>query len=300
MPLTHQTVFPVRYYECDAYGHLNNAVYLRYMQEAAFNASAALGYDTQRYAQLGRAWLARLTNIEYLLPVTYGDRIEVTTWVEDMRRVRSLRAYEFHRQGTNEMVARAWTDWVYVDSKTSQPVSIPPQIAGAYQPGGNPAMLAAHRGFSEPPPPPPGVFLDHRMVEWRDLDAYQHVNNAMYLDYLVEAGWRFGLSVDWSWERVQAVGFGVVARRTQIEYLQGASYSDELEIATWLSDVRRSTVVRHFTIQRPRDGAVLARANSLYAFIDLATNTVRRIPQVFLDGIAANITPSGEPRSAAR
>ena len=53
MPLTNTTKFRVRYVECDAYGHVNNANYLRYMQEAAFAASAAVGYDVRRYDEIG-------------------------------------------------------------------------------------------------------------------------------------------------------------------------------------------------------------------------------------------------------
>ena len=49
MPLVHTRSFRVRYYECDAHNHLNNANYLKLMQEAAFEASAAVGYDRQKY-----------------------------------------------------------------------------------------------------------------------------------------------------------------------------------------------------------------------------------------------------------
>ena len=45
----HERTFRVRYYECDAYGHVNHANYLRYMQETAFDASAAVGYEIARY-----------------------------------------------------------------------------------------------------------------------------------------------------------------------------------------------------------------------------------------------------------
>ncbi|MBZ0277150.1 MAG: thioesterase family protein, partial [Anaerolineae bacterium] len=79
-PLTHTTTFHVRHYECDAYGHLNNANYIRYMEEAAFEASAAAGYPKARYEGMGFIWLARETEIEYLNAVHYGDRVEVKTW----------------------------------------------------------------------------------------------------------------------------------------------------------------------------------------------------------------------------
>src|SRR5439155_20426757 len=99
MPLTHERTFRVRHYECDAYGHVNNTNYLRYMQEAAFDASAAAGYDLARYAALGNHWLVRETEIEYLAPLRYGHSVRVTTWVEDFHRVRSRRAYTVHRLG---------------------------------------------------------------------------------------------------------------------------------------------------------------------------------------------------------
>jgi acyl-CoA thioester hydrolase len=290
MPVTHQTIYQVRHYECDAYGHLNNAVYLRYMQEAAFNASAALGYGEERYAQLGRLWLARMTEIEYLLPVRYGDCLVVTTWVEDVRRVRSIRAYEFHLESSGDLVARGWTDWVYIDVSTGRPSSVPVEIAATYLPEIGHLQAASRRRFIEPPPPPPGVFLDSRRVEWRDLDPVQHVNNAVYLSYMVETAWRFGDAVGWSWERLQSAGFGVVARRIQIEYLQAASYNDELEIATWLSGLKRSTINRHFIIRQKEDGSLVSRANSLYVCIDFATRRARRIPVDFLGDISANIT----------
>ena len=292
MPFTHQSVFPVRFYECDAYGHLNNAVYLRYMQEAAFNASAAIGFDQQCYAQMERAWLARLTDIEYLRPVRYGDQVGVTTWVEDMHRVRSWRAYEMRNLESGEMVARGWTDWVFVDTSSGKPASIPEEIAAAYHPQAGNVELAKRRRFAEPPPAGQSAYTNRRRVEWQDLDPAQHVNNAMYLSYLVETAWRFGEVVNWGWERISADGFGVVARSHQIEYRQPAVYGDELEITTWLSGVRRSTINRHYAIHRPADGALIARANSLYVAIDLATGSARRIPADFLADIRPYIVDS--------
>ena len=54
MPLTHVRTFQVRYHECDSYGRVNHTNYLRYMQEAAFDASAAAGYDLVRYEAINR------------------------------------------------------------------------------------------------------------------------------------------------------------------------------------------------------------------------------------------------------
>ena len=113
--------FRVRHYECDAYGHVNHANYLRYMQEAAFDASAAAGYDIARYEADGRQWLVRETDITYLRPLVYGDTVIVRTWVADFRRVRSRRAYALRLAGSDEPVATATTEWVLLDSATLRP-----------------------------------------------------------------------------------------------------------------------------------------------------------------------------------
>ena len=61
MLLEHVRTFRVRYYECDAFGHVRGVSLLRYMQEAAFDASAAAGYDMAHYEELKRLWLVRET-----------------------------------------------------------------------------------------------------------------------------------------------------------------------------------------------------------------------------------------------
>ncbi len=73
MTLTHERTFRVRHYECDSYGHVNHANYLRYMQETAFDASASAGYDVERYHEINRTWLVRESDITYLVPLSYGD-----------------------------------------------------------------------------------------------------------------------------------------------------------------------------------------------------------------------------------
>jgi len=138
MPHVHERTFRIRHYECDAYGHVNNTHYLRYMQETAFDASAAVGYDLPRYAALGQHWLVRETEIEYLSPLHYGDAVRVKTWVADFRRVRSRRMYELYNAASGELAARASTDWVYLNTATGQPATVPPEMITAFFPEGAP------------------------------------------------------------------------------------------------------------------------------------------------------------------
>ena len=280
--------FRVRHYECDAYGHVNHANYLRYMQETAFDASAAVGYDVARYEAIGRQWLVRETDITYLRPLVYGDTVIVKTWVADFRRVRSRRDYALRLAGSDEPVATASTEWVLLDSATLRPVTIPPEMVVAFH---HPGVTAGERRepFPKAPPPPPGIFRARRRVEWRDIDPAQHVNNANYLAYIEEGNVGVAAAYGWPLSRLLAEGIGIVARRYRIEYREPAVMGDELEVTTFISDVRRATAVRHYAVTRLADGALLARAHVLWVFVDLATGRPRRIPAAFLSAFAANV-----------
>ena len=291
MPLTHERTFRIRHYECDIYGHVNHANYVRYMQEAAFDASAAAGYDVPRYEQMNRAWLVRETDIIYLQPLVHGDSVVVKTWVGDFRRVRSRRMYELRRTPDNEPVAQAHTDWVFLEANTLRPVTIPEELIRAFYPDGQPEEVPVWERFPKAPPPPPGVFTLRRRVGWRDIDPAQHVNNANYLAYIEDCGVEVAAAYGWPMTRMMAGGFGIVARRFRIEYRQAAILGDTLEIATWLSDFKRATVVRHYTIKRVSDGELIARAHVLWVWVDLDSSRPMRIPAGCMDEFAANLSP---------
>lgn len=281
---------PVFYDDCDPYGHVNHASYLRYMLEAAFAASAAAGYPVRRYQEMGCVWLVRDTQLTYLAPLRYGDTVTVRTWVLDFRRVRSRRAYELRRAVDDSLVAEGVTDWVFLDRERQRPASVPRDLVAAFLPGGPAPNLPPRAPFPEPPPPPPGLFRQTRQVSWSDLDPAGHVNNARYLNYLEDCAVGDARSRGWTMDRMlEEGGFAIVARRYRIEYLAPAYLDEELELATWIGDVRRASAVRHFTVRRVSDGELLVRARALWAWIDAATGRPVRIPDSFIADFAENV-----------
>ncbi len=289
MLLVHTSAFKVRFYECDLYGHVNNANYLRYMQEAAFEASAAAGYDPQRYAQMGRIWYAHATDIEYIRPAKYGDTVAVKTWVADFRRVTSRRAYELHSITMGALIARATTDWAFLDAATQKPAAIPDELIRAFFPEGLPERHLHREKFPSAPPAPKGAYRLRRRVQWRECDSAGHVNNAIYAEWAEECGMQCIAHYRWPVTRMAAAGVGIFYRRMWIEYLRPALFDDEIEVVAWLSEVKRATAMRHFTVTRLSDSALLARINVLGVCADVRTGAPRRIPQAMLDDFAPNI-----------
>ena len=278
MPVVHHETFPVRYWECNALGHLSSTNYFRWMQEAAFGASAAVGYDWARYREMGYVWLVRETDIEYLRPLKYGDKVDLKTWVMDFRRFRSRRAYEFTSAQTGQLAARAITDWVYVNAEMLQPAAAPEEMQRAFLPEGPPKGIPPRERFPAAPSPPPEVFSISRQVEWHDIDMMWHVNNAVYLAYVEEAGTRLAEAHGWSMERMTEEKSAILTHRHRIEYRQAARMGDELDIATWYSDTKRATALRHCLIRRAEDGELLVQAQVHCTWVDLKTGHPIRIP----------------------
>lgn len=287
MPYIHTCEFSVRHYECDMYGHVNHANYLRYMQESAFSASAAVGFSAQRYESLNLQWLAYETDVEYLSSARYGDVVTVKTWVADFRRVRSLRMYELYVG--DKRIANGSTDWVLLDTKSMYPTSITSDIIEAYARGEIVTEAPRRESLPNPPKMPEGAFKIRRRVEWDDIDAAGHVNNAVYLNYISDCGMQSGRAVGWSMAQVHAMGYGQFARRHQIEYKAAAVMDDELEICMWMSDIRRASQMNYYTIRRISDNKLVANVRTLAVWIDLATQGVVSIPKAYLDAVAPMI-----------
>ncbi len=116
----------------DANGHVNNVVYVQWMQDIALEHYASSGAAAVQGENT--TWVVREHKIEYLQPAFAGQELEIRTWVEDARRVRSLRKYEFARKADGALLARGQTDWVFVDARNGRPLPIPPAVIDLLMP----------------------------------------------------------------------------------------------------------------------------------------------------------------------
>ena len=130
---TFTTRLRVRYHEMDALGHVNNAVYQHYLEQAAIEHSEHLGFNQKRYEEMGGIFVMRRVEIDYLRPAVAGDTLEITTWLQTMRGPRSIRRYEIRKQGDEQLLVTAEALWVWVDTTAIRPRAIPRQIIDAFE-----------------------------------------------------------------------------------------------------------------------------------------------------------------------
>lgn len=114
----------VRTYECDSYGHVNNANYLNYLEYARYEFLKSIGFDYSSIINAGYGiYIARL-EIDYKKPAVTGEHLTIKSWPIKKGAVSGVIAQEIWRG--EELIVSAKVTWAFVDSK-GQPAKLPPE-----------------------------------------------------------------------------------------------------------------------------------------------------------------------------
>jgi len=113
----------VRTYECDSYGHVNNANYLNYLEYARYELLKDVGFNYTKAIDAGYGVFIARIEIDYKRPALTDDRLTIRTWPLKKKAVSGILAQEIRRGDV--ILAEAKVTWAFVDSKTGMPVRIP-------------------------------------------------------------------------------------------------------------------------------------------------------------------------------
>ncbi|UII22281.1 acyl-CoA thioesterase [Fulvivirga ligni] len=118
MPYTH--TIRVKPEDIDQMGHVNNVVYVKYVQDTAEAhwknvASSDMMDET--------SWVVLRHEIDYLAPAFQDDVLECTTWVEPAEGLKLPRNVSIKNQKGKELI-KARTLWCALDAKTHRPKRI--------------------------------------------------------------------------------------------------------------------------------------------------------------------------------
>ncbi len=121
MPDRFEQPVPVIPEDFDDLGHVNNVVYLRWVQDVATAhwRAAATPEQQGRYA-----WVAHRHEIDYKAPALPGDGIIASTWVGQAEAIRFERFVEILRASDRKLLAAARTIWVPISRTTGRPVRV--------------------------------------------------------------------------------------------------------------------------------------------------------------------------------
>jgi acyl-CoA thioester hydrolase len=115
-------------------------------------------------------------------------------------------------------------------------------------------------------------------VQPADIDELGHASNVVYLRWTQDAAVQHSQAMGLGMAEYVARGAVFVVRRHVVDYLRPAMLGDELDVTTQVSATTPATAERSTTIRRVADGAVLAKAHTVWAYVDLARARPARIP----------------------
>jgi len=113
-------------------------------------------------------------------------------------------------------------------------------------------------------------------VRTYECDAYGHVNNAVYLNYLEHGRHSFLKAAGFDYAAVMAAGYGLYVARVEIDYKRSAIFDDELRISSKAIKKGAVSGIMHQTIHRGDE--LIVEAKVTWAFVD-ANGTPTRIPK---------------------
>jgi acyl-CoA thioester hydrolase len=129
-PAVYEHPFRVASVDIDLLGHVNNVVYLRYTQDAAFaHWYAAAGNE---YVE-SLVWVVRRHEIDYLQPAFAGDELLTRTWVGAASGASFERFAEITRPKDGQVLARVKSVWVALDAKTLRPRRVTAELRSRFE-----------------------------------------------------------------------------------------------------------------------------------------------------------------------
>jgi len=134
----------------------------------------------------------------------------------------------------------------------------------------------------------PAPYLASVSVAAADIDAYGHVNNAVYMTWFDRAAWEHSAALGLPLETCLQLDRGMAVLRSVIAYLRPALLEETIQVATWLLPADgKLRVRRRFQVRREAGGATLARAEIEYACIELSSGRPVRWPPEFRERYVA-------------
>ena len=115
--------------DIDGQNHVNNTVYLRWVQEIAIAHWRALAPPE---AQAVVSWVVLRHEIDYKAAAVLGDDIEVSTWVGKATRATFERFTEIHRKRDGQLLSNARTLWCPVNPETGRPVRVSGEVRARF------------------------------------------------------------------------------------------------------------------------------------------------------------------------
>lgn len=136
-------------------------------------------------------------------------------------------------------------------------------------------------------PAKPLLFRTELAVRWRDLDAFNHVNNAMYLRYLEEARLRWLLTLKGPWMD-EAVA--PVVAQALVNFKRPIQWPEDVAVELFADRVGNASLTLGHRIASTKDaGIVYADGHVVMVWFDKRTGASSPLPAAVRDACKPDV-----------
>ena len=125
--LIHTTKMPIRWGDMDAYGHVNNTVYFRYMEQVRCELLRQIGYGYREMEASGFAWPIIDTRMKYIAPLHFDQLVRVEARISEYEN-RLRIDYEFFDAVSGARTSKGYTIQVAVAMPSGEMRLVSPPI----------------------------------------------------------------------------------------------------------------------------------------------------------------------------
>jgi acyl-CoA thioester hydrolase len=115
--------------DIDEFGHVNHAVYLRYLDELAWVQLGVVGLGKLDLRRMNRALIVRRHVIQFSRPSFLGDRLIATGQLIHAGKCSLVGTCVMTQESTGLLVVTIDTEWVWLDTERNLPAELPPSLA---------------------------------------------------------------------------------------------------------------------------------------------------------------------------
>lgn len=260
----------MRWADLDLLGHVNNVVYVDYLQEARVDMLRVHAPDS-RADDLAEGVVVVRHEVSYQAPLTFRFRpLTIETWVTEVRAATFTMVYEIfdedeHGERTTYLLARTvLTPYVFAEER---PRRLTADERAALEPMREPDDHPRPERWVPVPEPTAEANRYQVNVRFSDVDIYQHVNNVKYFEYLQESRiWLLTQLAD-GLSGKETAATGIVVAQTDVDYRVPITFRPEpYEVRSRITRVGATSMVIDSEIRDAEN--LYARARVVCVFWD--------------------------------
>jgi medium-chain acyl-[acyl-carrier-protein] hydrolase len=218
---------------------------LNYLQDAAGDHAATLGFSVLDLLKRRMTWLLSRYHVQVLRPPRVGETVILSTWPSGKKGIFALRDFEAE-DGDGRALFKATSSWILWDLTTRQPAGLEENLPDA--------ATVERRAIDDPFLPLPGVERPEREEVFRvwmqDIDFNIHVNHASYILWALETA-------------PEEILRTAVPSEIEVAYKAEAFYGDEVVSRLEVEASAPVAIFRHGLFRR-RDGMELVRLRTCW------------------------------------